>query len=75
MNIDKQAELIGARLDVADLKDPDKLAAFLDRFANLWELDHGSTAASPAVLFSQPLELGVGTDLLASLQNLKLGGT
>jgi hypothetical protein len=76
MDIDKQAALIGARLDIADLKDPDELAAFLDRFASLWELERGSAvAASPAVLFSQPLELGVGADLLASLQNLKLGGT
>jgi hypothetical protein len=38
-------------------------------------MDHPSSApASPALLFSQPLELGLGADLIASLQNLKLGG-
>jgi len=75
MDIDKQAEMIGKRLDIADLQDPDKLATFLKRFASLWELEHASAAqTSPAVLFTQPLELGVGADLLASLQNLRLGG-
>jgi hypothetical protein len=75
MDIDKQAQMISAKLDIEDLKDPEKLASFLSRFASLWELDNPSAApASPAVLFSQPLELGMGADLLASLQNLKLGG-
>ena len=75
MDIDKQAQMISAKLDIEDLKDPEKLARFLSRFASLWELDNPISApASPAVLFSQPLELGIGADLLASLQNLKLGG-
>jgi hypothetical protein len=79
MDLDKQAQIISARLDVADLKDPDKLASFLRRFASLWELDNPSSSfgadGQTAVLFSQPLELGIGGDLLASLQNLRLGGT
>lgn len=76
MDIDRQAQLISARLDVADLKDPEKLRALLDRFASLWEAQNPTSAAdSTSVLFSQPLELGVGADLLASLQNLRLGGT
>jgi Protein of unknown function (DUF1217) len=76
MDLDKQAKLIADRLDVADLKDPAKLKSFLKRFASLWELEHPTTAAaSPAVLFAQPVENGVGGDLLASLQNLRLGGS
>jgi hypothetical protein len=76
MDIDRQADMIAARLDVADLKDPEKLRAFLDRFASLWEAQKPTSATdSTSVLFSQPLELGVGADLLASLQNLRLGGT
>jgi Protein of unknown function (DUF1217) len=76
MDIDRQAEMIAARLDVEDLKDPDKLASFLKRFASLWDVDHpSSTGGTASVLFSQPLELGIGSDLLASLQNLRLGGT
>ena len=76
MDIDKQAQMISARLDVADLKDPDKLKSFLGRFASLWEVNNPSSTTDPtAVLFSQPLELGIGGDLLASLQNLRLGGS
>jgi hypothetical protein len=76
-DIDRQAEMITARLDLDDLKDPDKVERLLTRFATLWELGNApalptSTAAS--VLFAQPLEAGIGADLLASLQNLRLGG-
>jgi len=75
MDIDKHAQMISAKLDVDDLKDPEKLASFLNRFASLWELENPTSApASPSLLFTQPLELGIGADLLASLQNLKLGG-
>jgi Protein of unknown function (DUF1217) len=78
MDIERQAEMISARLDLEELKDPEKLERFLSRFASLWEVQNPSTAAGTdiaSVLFSQPLELGIGGDLLASLQNLRLGGT
>lgn len=78
MDIDRQAEMISSRLDLEELKDPDKLEKFLGRFASLWEVQNPSTTAGTdiaSVLFSQPLELGIGGDLLASLQNLRLGGT
>jgi hypothetical protein len=75
LNIDKQAEMFAKRLDIDDLKDPDKVANLLNRFASLWDLSQGNSASgSPGLLFAQPLELGIGGDLLASLQNLKLGG-
>ena len=75
-DIDRQAALIKAKLDVADLKDPAKLEAFLTRFTSLWELQNPTAAsASPAtILIGKPLEAGIGADLLLSLQNLKLGG-
>lgn len=77
MNLDRQVEMITQRLDIEDLKDPEKVARFLNRFASLWELEHGSSAAaaSPVALISQPRELGIGADVLASLQNLRLGGS
>jgi hypothetical protein len=74
MDIDRQARLISDRLDVEDLKEPDKLAEFLHRFASLWDAENPAAPATPSVLFAQPIELGLGADLLASLQNLKLGG-
>jgi hypothetical protein len=74
-DIDKQAAMISERLDVADLKDPEKLDEFLARFTSLWELENGqSMASAPAILASQSLTMGLNADLLASLQNLKLGG-
>jgi hypothetical protein len=75
LDIDAQAEIIERRLDLEELKDPDKLRSFLNRFATLWEIDHPSAPpAVPGLLFAQPLETGIGNSLLASLQNLKLGG-
>jgi hypothetical protein len=75
-DIDKQAALIAARLDIEDLQDPEKLEDFLTRFASLWDVENPpSTATSPALaLFVKPTEAGIGADLLLSLQNLKLGG-
>ncbi len=77
VDIDRQAEMITSRLNLDDLKDPGKLDKFLTRFASLWELENPTTSAAAsasAVLFAQPLEAGIGGDLLASLQNLRLGG-
>jgi Protein of unknown function (DUF1217) len=77
IDVDKQAEMLTKKLNIDDLQDPDKVATFLKRFASLWDLNNGSSSGSSgssSVLFAQPLELGIGGDLLASLQNLKLGG-
>ena len=76
MDIDRQAEMIAARLDIEDLKDPEKL----EKLPRPLRQPVGaartrrSAPASPSVLFSQPLELGIGADLLASLQNLQARG-
>jgi hypothetical protein len=75
MDIDRQADIIAARLDIEDLKDPAKLGKFLTSFAARWDIaNQPATAAEPALLFAQPREAGIGGDLLASLQNLRLGG-
>lgn len=75
LDIDKQAELISARMDVDGLKDPGKLAKLVRRFTHLWEVNNPNSAgASPAISIGQPIEAGIGGEILASLQNLKLGG-
>jgi hypothetical protein len=75
LDIDRQASLISSRLDVEDLKQPDKRAEFLERFTTLWEISNpASGSATPAVQVGQPARAGIGSDVLASLQNLKLGG-
>ena len=75
MDIDKQVALVSERLDIADLKDPKKLATFLQRFTSLWELQNAPAAtASPAILFGQPREAGIRPDLLFTIQSLRVGG-
>jgi hypothetical protein len=75
-DIDKQAALLTARLDLDDLKDPKLLDKFLNRFTSLYELQRPAAAQSPSLmLISGPTEAGIGQDLLLSLQNLKLGGS
>ncbi len=75
-DIDRNARLVEEKLDVKSLSDPKKLDRFLQRFTTMWEMN-GAPAqlTSPtAALFVQPLEAGIGQDLLQSLQQLKLAG-
>ncbi len=75
LDLDRQAELIEDRLDLKDLQDPRKLAAFLIDFAAKWDIENQSgTASASGIAIGQPLAYGVNLDLLSSIQNLKLGG-
>lgn len=75
LDIDKQAALIAQRLDIEDLKDPQKLQEFVNRFTALWEIENPTQPpATPTVVVGQPIEFGLASGLLTSLQNLKLGG-
>ena len=74
-DIDRQAEMISARLDVSELKDPEKLDRFLTRFTSLWELESPASPAPVAAIMAGPARpFGLSADLLASLQGLRLGG-
>jgi hypothetical protein len=72
-DIEVQASMLEKRLDFDDFQDPAKLDKFLARFTTMWEIKNGSpaTRASPAVLFSQPAEFGISTDMLLQLQQLR----
>ena len=37
-DIDKQVALFESKIDIADLKDPEKLSKFMQRFTSLWEI-------------------------------------
>lgn len=75
LDLDRQQKLIDDRLNIEDLKDPEKLSKFLTRFTAMWEIDNPtSSATSPAALLIQPIQTGFSADLLSSLQDLKLGG-
>lgn len=77
MTIDKQASMIAKRIDIADFTDPAKLEKFIARFTTMWELSNGLPASNPSLatpLISGATTIGISTDVLASLQTLKLGG-
>ena len=70
--VDRQAELIGNKLDIADLKRPDKLAAFLTRFAAKWDIAQPATEMSTGLGAMTGGGAGaIGADLLARWQTLQ----
>ena len=72
-DIDRQAAYYEEMLNLEDFKDPSKIGKFLERFTSMWELENGTGADSLAVFQSSSLT-GISTDLLLSINNLKLGG-
>lgn len=73
-DIDKQAATVEKSIDIADLKDPKKLSALLERFTALWELDNATDTYDPLAVFGSSSGFGISTDLLISINALKLGG-
>ncbi|SFO11672.1 Protein of unknown function [Mesorhizobium sp. NFR06] len=72
-DIDKQAQLFEQKLDIADFTDPAKLGKFLTRFTSMYEINHPTSTAvtSVSVLFAQPTAVGISTDLMMAMQQLK----
>jgi hypothetical protein len=67
--------LIEDKLNIEDFQDPAKLGDFLKRFTSLYDVDNPSATQQDAplsVLFSQPTTQGISTDLLLSIQQLKV---
>lgn len=74
LEIDRQAEMITKKLDVATLKDPEKLDRFLDRFVALWEIENPSVPTGLAPNFTASAGTSIfDMDLLGRIQNMKLG--
>jgi hypothetical protein len=76
-DIDKQAAMIEERIDIEDFQDPEALDKFLTRFTAMWEIQNPTSTASSSIaaLFSQPVEYGISSDVMLTLQGLKLGGS
>jgi hypothetical protein len=72
-DIDRQVKLFEEKLDIEDFTDAERLEKFLTRFTSLWEVENPTAPAQAqiSVLFTQPVEFGVSTDLLMSIQSLK----
>ena len=73
-NIDKQAALIEKSLDIKGLQDPEKLGKFLERFTAMWDLNHMPADNSSLSILGTQSGYGISSDLLLSINNLKLGG-
>lgn len=73
MDVDRQAEFIEDSIDIGDFQDPVKVSKLLERFAALWEMENSSDPVSVVSLFA-PSTQGISTDLLISINSLKLGG-
>jgi Protein of unknown function (DUF1217) len=73
LDIDKQIEMFEAKLDVKDLKDPVKLAKFIDRFTVLYDIENPDQNQSGGVglLFDQGAAAGLSGNLMLAIQNLK----
>ncbi|MBZ8131794.1 DUF1217 domain-containing protein [Afifella sp. IM 167] len=73
-DIDKQAAAVEKRLDIEDLKDPEKLAQLLVRFTNMWDVTQNVEPSPILNLFTNSSTPSIGLDLVMTLHNLKHGG-
>lgn len=76
-DIDKQAAHLEKNLEFDKFAEPDYLAKFLNRFSALYDLSNGQAGATSPTLDlygngNGTIQMGEG--LLASIQNLRLGG-
>lgn len=74
VDIDRQAAVISAKLDITDFQDPAKLEKFITRFTARWQAANGTGAqAVPQVGLSQSVLTVFDNSLLLSMQTLKGG--
>jgi hypothetical protein len=73
-DIDHQAAYYEDALNLEEFKEPAKLGKFLERFTSMWEIENPSGSYDPMTVFQPSSLTGISTDLLLSINNLKLGG-
>lgn len=73
VDIDRQAEIYTDRFNFKDFQDPAKVQKFLTRFTAMADATSG-VSSSPTLALFQSSPVGVGVDIMASLQKLRLGG-
>ena len=75
LDIDKQAKLVEEKLDLDDLKDPEKLDKLITRFTAMYEMKNPSAQSSiPSLLIGGTPTIGIAESILTTLQSFKLGG-
>ncbi|MGD9913114.1 MAG: DUF1217 domain-containing protein [Rhizobiaceae bacterium] len=72
-DIDKQVQYFESKIKLDELTDPDKLSKLMTRFTNMWDINQQTSSQSNAatVLFAQPAEIGISTDLLFTMQRMR----
>lgn len=76
-NIDAEAQTLSKMINISDLQDPAKVQKIAQRFTAMWDVNGNNTssgAANVSQIFSAS-STGFSSDLLLSLQGLKLGGS
>ncbi|MDO9416070.1 DUF1217 domain-containing protein [Pararhizobium sp.] len=74
MDVDRQSEFLEDAIDLKDFQSPEKRSSFLERFTALWELKNSSDTYDPLAVFGSSSGYGISSDLLISINSLKLGG-
>jgi hypothetical protein len=72
-SIERQAEIIIGRVNLADFRDPAKLDKFVTRFAALYDLNNGGTStisAASIILGGGQASVGTNISLLSSMQRI-----
>ena len=79
IDIDTEAASLSKSIKISDLQNPAKVQLIVERFTANWDLDGNNTSpatSSIAQVFAAPsTSSGFSTDLLLSLQGLKVGGS
>ncbi|CAO4164359.1 DUF1217 domain-containing protein [Methylorubrum aminovorans] len=68
----RRADLIAKKIDVASLKDPAKLDAFVRRFAAIWDAQNNTASAPVLALFTG--SGGIDAEMLMNRQAARIGG-
>ncbi len=78
VDIDSEAATLGKLVSVSDLQDPAKVQKIAERFTAMWDLSGNNTSSDSTnisqIFASSSSSSGFSSDLLLSLQGLKLGG-
>jgi hypothetical protein len=57
-----------------DLQDPVKVGKLLERFTIMWEMENPSQVNTSTTILGSSAGFGISSDLLLSINTLKLGG-
>ncbi|WP_057466007.1 DUF1217 domain-containing protein [Pseudovibrio sp. POLY-S9] len=72
-DVDRQAAYLDEKLKVEDLKEPDKLAKFMEKFIHLYDAINGLNTSPTIQLFSPP-SFGINPGTLEQVNSIKFGG-